>query len=143
MPQLRVGDSRPEYERNFTMNTLNKLEKNPEVVPAKPDYTIPEVDILETKDEYLLQADMPGVAKDDLEVLLEGNDLTIVGHRRQALPAGDVLVAEIEPRDYRRSFVLDPMIDGSRITARIEHGVLTVQLPKAEAVKPRRIKITD
>ncbi len=125
------------------MNTLNKLEKNPEVAPAKPDYTIPEVDILEAKDEYVLQADMPGVSKDDLEVLLEGNDLTIVGHRRQALPAGDVLVAEIEPRDYRRSFVLDPMIDGNRITARIEHGVLTVQLPKAEAVKPRRIKITD
>ncbi|MGD0538348.1 MAG: Hsp20/alpha crystallin family protein [Verrucomicrobiota bacterium] len=124
------------------MNAMCQTEKNQATAPARIEYVAPEVDILETKEDYLLQADMPGVAKADLELLIEGNELTIVG-RRQRPVTGEVLVSEIELRDYRRSFVLDPQIATDRITAQLDQGVLTVHLPKAEAVKPRKIAITD
>lgn len=124
------------------MNAMCQTEKNQVNAPARIEYMAPEVDILETKEDYLLLADMPGVAKADLELLLEGNELTIVG-RRQRPVTGDVLVSEIELRDYRRSFVLDPQIATDRITAQLDQGVLTVHLPKAEAVKPRKIAIND
>ncbi|MCD6339044.1 MAG: Hsp20/alpha crystallin family protein, partial [Verrucomicrobia bacterium] len=86
--------------------------------------------------------DMPGVGKDGIEVLLEGNELTIVGRRSQEKEEGQYLIRESRPRNYRRTFVLDPEIDTSRIKARIEQGVLTIHLPKADAVKPRRIEIS-
>ena len=124
------------------MNAMCQTKKNQVTAPARIEYVAPEVDILETKEDYFLLADMPGVAKADLELLLEGNELTIVG-RRQRPVTGDVLVSEIKLRDYRRSFVLDPQIATDRITAQLDQGVLTVHLPKAEAVKPRKIAIND
>ena len=124
------------------MNALKQTEAQRAVARPEPDYVAPDVDIQETKDEYILQADMPGVGKQGLEVLLEGNELTLVGHR-QRQPAGDVLHRESSDYDYRRTFVLDPMVDTSKIRCTIDHGLLRVQLPKAEKVKPRKIAVTD
>ena len=107
------------------------------------EYVAPEVNIFETKDEYMLEAEMPGVSKDGLEITLEGNVLAIVGHRSDASPAGDVVYRESRPADYRRVFELDPAIDGDKISARVDQGVLTLTLPKAERVKPRKISVTD
>lgn len=105
-------------------------------------YVSPRVNITETKDGYLLEAEMPGVTSSDLEIALEGNELTIVG-RRGPLPNGlELLYRESSNRDYRRAFALDPTIDRSRIEARMENGVLKLHLPKAEEVKPRRINVT-
>jgi HSP20 family protein len=125
------------------MNTLTKRESNREVAPAETRYLTPSVDIRETKDEYILEADMPGVAKEGLEVLLEGGELTLVGHRASRVPAGQALHRESSPWGYRRTFVLDPAIEIGRATAHMDQGVLTVRLPKAEQVKPRRIAVGD
>jgi len=124
------------------MNALKQAEKNREVARVEPAYLTPEVDIHETKDEYILEADMPGVGKDGLEVSLEGNELTITGRRRPA-PSGEVLYRESHGLDYRRAFVLDPMVDSGRIRATIEQGLLRLCLPKAEKVKPRKITVAD
>jgi len=124
------------------MNALKQTEKGREVARVEPTYLAPEVDIRETKDEYILEADMAGVGKDGLEVLLEGNELTITG-RRQPAPAGEFVHRESNGHDYRRTFVLDPMVDTAHIRATIEQGVLDVHLPKAEQVKPRKIAVTD
>lgn len=130
-------------ERNI-MKTLTKPAETHPVATTKPadgDYIAPRVDIVETKDEYILEADMPGVSKDGLEVLLDGSDLVIVG-RRSAEPApGDLLFRESRLANYRRVFELDPTIDTSKISANIHQGVLTLHLPKAEEVKPRRIEV--
>jgi len=103
-------------------------------------YLQPPVNVVETKDGYILEAEMPGVGKDGLEVLLENNELTIVGHRR-SFEGGEPLYRESVDRDFRRTFVLDPAIDTAKITARVERGVLTLNLPKAEQVKPRKISV--
>ena len=123
------------------MNAVSKVEQNKELEKSI-NFDSPLVDIYETKDAYILQADMPGVPKDGLEVLLEDNALTLVGHRTSSPVAGDALVRESKETDFRRVFELDPAIDTARIKARMDQGVLTLNLPKAERVKPRRIEVT-
>lgn len=105
------------------------------------EYILPQVNIFEEENGYLLQAEMPGVSKEGLEVLLEGNELTILGHRHSPEGQGEAIFRESQDADYRRVFELDPTIDASRIAATMDQGVLTVTLPKSEEVKPRRIKI--
>ncbi len=125
------------------MNTLTKPEsKTPPVPPRHPSYITPLADILETSEGYLLEAEMPGVAKDGLEVTVENGQLFIVGHRSPVATKGRELFQESRGLDYRRVFEIDPSIDAARIHAKIEQGVLALHLPKAESVKPRKIAVT-
>ena len=109
---------------------------------ARPqEYVTPEVNIFETKDGYVLEAEMPGVGKDGLEITLEDNQLTLVGHRQNETFPGEPLFRERRLVDYRRVFELDPAIDTAKISAKIDQGVLILTLPKSEKVKPRKIKV--
>ena len=109
----------------------------------RAEYVLPPVDIREQKDAYILEAEMPGVSKDSLEITLEGAELTLVGHRRLLPSPGEVLIQEQRPADYKRVFEVDPTIDGSGIRASMNQGVLTLTLPKSEQVKPRRIAVSS
>jgi HSP20 family protein len=111
--------------------------------PMPERFLTPDVDIWETKDVYVLEADMPGVDKNGLDITLEGHVLTIVGHREAQAVRGEPLYQESHPYDYRRVFELDPAIDSGKISAKVEKGVLLVTLPKAEKVKPRKITVGD
>lgn len=128
---------------------MNILTKVPETKPAasngasRQNTLTPLANILETKDGYVVEAEMPGVAKDGLELTVENGELVIVGHRRPNEGRGALIYRESRDCDYRRVFELDPSIDTSKIAAKIEQGVLTLHLPKTEAVKPRRIAVTD
>lgn len=108
---------------------------------SRVTYATPLANIRETKDGYVLEAEMPGVGKDGLEVTVENGELAIVGRRSAASEPGRSVYRESRQADYRRVFELDPSIDSGKITARIEQGVLTLQLPKAESVKPRKIAV--
>lgn len=120
----------------------NQATEAVQKAPARPqEYIAPEVNIFETGDGYLLEAEMPGVGKDGLEIMLENAELTIIGHRRHEQIPGEVLFCECPKADYRRVFTLDPAIDTSRIGARMDQGVLKVTLPKSEKVKPRKITV--
>ena len=109
--------------------------------PVREEYVAPNVNIFETKEGYVLQAEMPGVSKDGLEVTLEGNEITITGRRNPETVSGETLFRESATADYRRVFELDPAIDTAKISAKIEQGILTVTLPKSEEVKPRKIAV--
>jgi HSP20 family protein len=101
----------------------------------------PEVNIYEDKDGYILEAEMPGVNKDGLEITLEGTEITITGRRNVPAMKGDSLFRESQPANFRRVFSLDPVIDTGRINAKMDQGVLTLTLPKSEKVKPKRIQV--
>jgi len=105
------------------------------------EYVTPEVNIFETKDGYILEAEMPGVGKDGLEITLDNNELTIAGHRSSETVPGEPLFRERRLSDYRRVFELDPAIDSAKISAKMDQGVLTLTLPKSEKVKPRKITV--
>jgi HSP20 family protein len=124
------------------MNTMTK-ENRQDVTQDEPSYLRPRVDITETREGYELRAEMPGVDKSGLELVLDGSDLTIVGRKPARTESLECIYRESSPSNYQRKFELDPAIDTSKVTARMEQGVLLLQLPKAERVKPRRIKVTD
>jgi len=124
-------------------NTMQTETTEKPIRAERQEYILPAVNIFEEKDGYTLEAEMPGVSKDGLEVLLEGNELTILGHRHYPPVGGQLLFRESSQADYRRVFELDPAIDTSRIAARMNQGVLCLTLPKSEEVKPRRIAVND
>jgi HSP20 family protein len=129
------------------MNTMTKTDKRqaPETQQqsSPKTYVSPRVNITETKEGYLLEAEMPGVNKEGLEISLEGNELTFTGRRHDEVQNLELVYRESTKRDYRRVFVLDPTIDSAKIEAKMENGVLRLHLPKAEKVKPRRITVTE
>jgi len=108
---------------------------------SRVNYLTPLANILETKDGYVLEAEMPGVNKDGLDITVENGELTIVGHRAAMEARGREVYRESRAFNYRRTFELDPSIDTSKVTAHLEQGVLTLHLPKAESVKPRKIAV--
>jgi len=127
---------------NTVANRTERTERPTKTVEQQTWFT-PEVNIFETKDGYVLQADMPGVNKSGLEVTLEGNTLTLVGRRNEAEFGAQPVYRESRDGHFRRVFELDPAIDSSKISARMEQGILTLHLPKADKVKPRKIQVTD
>jgi len=121
------------------MNTLAQRDSTSTNESAA--YLIPVADITSSRDAYLLQVEMPGVDKSGLELTVENGELLIVGHRRRIGSIGETVYREMRTNDYRRVYELDPSIDTGKINARIEQGLLTVTLPKAETVKPRKIAV--
>ncbi len=105
-------------------------------------FIAPVATVTENGDGYKLQVEMPGVNKERLEMWVENNELTIIGRRAVSAPEGTVVHRESRRANFRRSFELDPSIDSSKINATIEQGVLTLTLPKAEQVKPRKITVS-
>ncbi len=107
-------------------------------------YIRPRASVTETNDGFTVEVEMPGVQRSGLEITFENGELTLVGHRATSAGHGDgheVIYRESTAGDYRRAFELDNTIDASRINARLDQGLLTLSLPKAEASKPRRIEI--
>src|SRR5689334_2234031 len=124
------------------MNHLSKNEPQSENNgTSRVNYLTPLANIIETKDYYLVEAELPGVGKDGLNVTVENGELTIVGHRPAYAGSGKALYRESRSNDYRRVFEIDSSIDAARIDAKMDQGVLTLTLPKAETVKPRKIAI--
>lgn len=111
----------------------------PETVSERPAVR-PAVDIYENSDEYLLIADLPAVSKDGLNIHLADSQLTIEGKVSDEGSEGAV-EQEYQLMDYRRTFELPEFIDRDNVLAELVHGVLTLHLPKTEAVKPKQIEI--
>ena len=108
---------------------------------AAEQFIAPAATVLENADGYTLEVEMPGVSKETLEMWVENNELTIVGRRSIPTVEGTLLHRESRSENFRRTFELDPSIDAEKISAKIEQGVVSLTLPKAEQVKPRKIKV--
>ena len=104
---------------------------------------VPPVDIFQDKDNLVLRAEVPGVAKDDIDVRVENGVLTLQGERKTDTDLDDKNAFRRERifGRFARSFTLPTMVDATRITAKYRDGVLEIALPKAEAAKPKRVEI--
>lgn len=109
---------------------------------AAPAFT-PRFDVKETKDAYVIKADLPGVREEDLDVSLNGNLLTISGKREADHQGeGDAYFAvERSYGSFARSFTMPESVDGAGVTAELKSGVLAVYIPKKPEAQPRRIAI--
>ncbi len=101
----------------------------------------PRFDIVETDNELVLFGDLPGVTAESLDIQYENNILTIYGKVEPRHENINFLYGEYGIGDFYRQFTIGEAIDSSRISAELHNGVLTLHLPKTDAVKPRRIEI--
>ena len=103
---------------------------------------LPPVDVIEDASGITLYADLPGVAKDTLNLQIEADTLTIEGEVAIAVPQGmEASHVEVGLPRYKRAFTLSKELDASKVSARLEHGVLSLRIPKAEHAQPRRIAV--
>jgi HSP20 family protein len=98
------------------------------------------VDIYETPDALMLLADMPGVSRENLDVRVNEDLLTIQGKPMDAVP-GDPIYREFDLTSFFRQFEIGEEIDREKIDADLKYGVLTLRLPKTEKSKPKRIDV--
>jgi HSP20 family protein len=104
---------------------------------------IPPVDISETAAEYVIQAEIPEVKKEDVKVTLEHGVLTVQGMRRQEVEENGKKYHRVE-RSYGsfvRSFSLPDLVDDTKVQADFKEGILTLHLPKSEKAKPKAIEV--
>jgi HSP20 family protein len=112
---------------------------------ARPFTTqTPSIDIHETPDGLILEADLPGVAQDGVTIQLEDNVLNLTAKVQPTAPGESRLIhEEFRQGDFQRSFILSDEVDRERISAELKNGVLRLTLPKAERAKTRRIEVTS
>jgi len=126
-------------------NTLAQKDVAQESAPERLREGVtftPRVDIVETDKELLLFADLPGVRSEDVELHFEKGQLVLTGHVNPRAGSKQFVLREYDEGDFYRAFAIHESIDATKIEASCKQGVLTVHLPKVEAVKPRQINVT-
>ena len=102
----------------------------------------PLVDIFEDAHGIMVQAEMPGVSKDRLNIQADRNNLTIEGDAVIDMPAGmEAVYADVQATRYARSFVLSGELETDAIDAKMKDGVLTIRIPKRSEFRPRKIEV--
>jgi len=102
----------------------------------------PAVNIFEDADGITLEADMPGVSKDRLQLQVERDQLVIEGDVELRMPEGmEALYADIRATRYSRAFALSRELDAEQIDASLKNGVLRLRIPKRAEVRPRKIEV--
>lgn len=102
----------------------------------------PALNVWEEGDHLVAEAELPGMKTEDVEVAVVGNELTIKGRRGESAPEGVVHHRrERAVGEFTRSLRIPVEVDSSKVQAEMRDGVLRVTLPKAEAAKPRKIKV--
>lgn len=104
---------------------------------------LPPVDLYEEKDALVLRAELPGMKKDDIEISLHGDVLTLSGHRKEAALDGNAETYRAERflGRFQRTLTLPIPVDSRNVNASYRDGILTVSLPKAEEAKPKQIDV--
>ena len=121
-----------------TQQPQNVQNANARTAPA----LLPPVDIFEDAAGITLLADLPGVAREDLAIGVDGRNLTIEAPVQLGESTTLTSVyAEVRANHFRRSFELSSDLDTAKIDAGLRDGVLTLRIPKAEQAKPRRIDV--
>lgn len=104
----------------------------------------PRVDILENERAYEIRAELPGVPREDVNIAVDNNVLTLSGERKLEKDVNKESYHRIERvyGAFTRSFTLPTSVDTTRVEAKLEHGLLTVVVPKAAEAQPRKIEIS-
>jgi HSP20 family molecular chaperone IbpA len=127
--------------QDLAVREKKELTGQEKTVPGR--FFVPSTDAYETEDGLTLVMEMPGVVRENLDVSLEDGVLTVEGRLDFSKYEGlEPVYTEYNVGHYTRSFSLSDKVDQENIAARIEDGVLTLTLPKAQAARPRRIAVS-
>jgi HSP20 family molecular chaperone IbpA len=126
------------------MNTVTapKPQAAAPTAPRSEATLLPPVDVIEDASGITLFADLPGVSKEQLQLRVDGDQLSIEGDLLLPAPAGiEAQHAEVTLTRYRRTFTLSKELDPDQVSADLTQGVLRVRIPKAEHAQPRKVQI--
>ncbi len=100
------------------------------------------IDAYASQEAIVIKANVPGLKSEDLQITLEGDTLTIRGELKQDAENRNYLLRERATGKFERVLTINTPLDANKVEATFDDGVLTLTLPKAEAVKPKQIKVT-
>ena len=134
-------------DRMVTLGRSMDYAFNPnETAGSRTSYWVPDIDAMETEHDFVVTLDLPGVAAEKVDISFERNTLTVSGVRdAKATPEkGEfrVFFAERAAGAFSRSLRFPQYVEGDKISAQFDRGVLTITVPKAEAAKARKIAIS-
>ena len=142
--QRQIGDGNDLAEREFN-SLLNRFFGGREVSGGSAYLAPYAVDVREDNDHIYVEAELPGFKKDEVDVTLENQTLTISAERREEgandPKKGEHLLHERRYTRFLRSFTLPPTVNEQTVNAKLTDGVLTVTLNKREESKPRKISV--
>lgn len=103
----------------------------------------PAIDVIENDEAFVLQASIPGIAPEEVEITLDDDVLTIEGEQKvdESIKANDYRLQERSLGSFSRRLRFSTPVDKENIEATYNHGVLTLNIPKAETAKPRKIAV--
>lgn len=132
-------------------NMMDRLMESAFVNPAQwlsaaAGFDVPAIDVIENADGYTIKAALPGWKPEDVDITIENGVLTLSGQVKEETERNDEAskyhVREINQSSFTRRVALPTEIETDKAKAEFENGVLTLDLPKAEVVKPKQIKIS-
>lgn len=129
---------------SFFDDFFREMEASAGTRAARPVGVYPPVNLDETKEAYLLTAELPGVTSDEIDVSVEGSTVTLSGQRKVEFAAGDGVSVHRRERQsghFKRAFELPGSIDVDSVEAVHRAGVLELRLPKSPEARPRQIAI--
>jgi HSP20 family protein len=144
LPKELENNYKEHRSMNTNCNCSTATNVADEAKPARQHDTVlftPRVDILENDKEVVLFADLPGVRSEDVELRYEKGELVLTGKVQPRFSEKTFALQEYDEGNFCRAFTLHESIDSARIEAVCKNGVLTVHLPKVEAVQPRQITV--
>ena len=126
-----------------TMTCPETRERAEPTTARRSSIFVPVCDIMEQADEWIVQADLPGARTDNIDINFERGVLTLHAtvQSRQDDTCGSFLLREYGIGDFHRTFEIGEGIDSDKIRAAFKNGVLTLHLPKKEAIKPKKITV--
>jgi len=127
-------------ERTIPAATEAKNPAPREETRQEGRYLIPPVDIYETPEGLTVLADLPGVDRENADIRVENNILTIQGKSSHIAP-GDQIYTEFSLLNFFRQFQLSETVDQEKINADLKNGTLVIHMPKVEKAKPKKIKL--
>jgi len=138
-PFRHLSNLRDEIDRLFE-SPLNALTSSSQQFLSG---WIPAIDLHESDDQLVLRAELPGMKREDIDVSLHGEMLTLSGERKEEhdLKGSEAYRSERFLGRFQRSFTLPCAVNGAKVQANYKDGILTVTLPKAEEARPKQIEV--
>ena len=102
---------------------------------------MPRVNIYETENDVSIEAEMPGVSKDSVDIRIKDRELVLTGKRTTNSDGGELRFRERSPANFRRRFALGKAVDPAKVEAELRDGVLRITLHKADRAKTRKVAI--
>ena len=131
----------PEETLNSFFDTDRFFNVKTSLLQAETEALLPKVNVTETENSFNLEAETPGMQDKDINIEVHNGVLTIKGHKINKSDKKNYHIREFSSESFERSFRLSDRVDTEKVSAKIENGILNVDLPKHEQMKPLKIEV--